>query len=195
MEKNNSQFNIVITGVGGQGLISLAQIISQAALDSGLDVKTSELHGLSQREGSVKVEVRFGKKVWSPLVMPGKADLVFALECQEALNALYYSSPKTVFLINDFSVPTLGKSVSQKQVIQILKKFSKSAELIPANKICQEKLGKSVTAGVFLLAYAVYKKLIPLKESSFISAVKTLPEKYQEINLKTLELARQYGKI
>ena len=61
-------FNIVITGVGGQGLITLLDVISKAAFNKGLDIKTSELHGLSQRGGSVSVYIRFGKKVYSPMI-------------------------------------------------------------------------------------------------------------------------------
>ena len=98
MQKKLDQFNIVIVGTGGQGLITLLQIIAEAALDSGLDIKTSELHGLSQRGGSVEVHIRFGKKVYSPMVPQGKADLIIALEMQEALKASFFAGPKTTFL-------------------------------------------------------------------------------------------------
>ena len=67
------QFNIVIVGTGGQGLITLLQIVAEAALRVGLDIRTSELHGLSQRGGSVEVHIRFGKKIYSPLIAQGKA--------------------------------------------------------------------------------------------------------------------------
>ena len=91
MKKNVKEFNIVIVGTGGQGLITLLEIISEAALSEGFDVKTSELHGLSQRGGSVEVHITFGKKVLSPLVSQGEANLIIALEIQEALKACYYS--------------------------------------------------------------------------------------------------------
>jgi len=69
MAKNLEQFNIVIAGTGGQGLITLLQVISEAAMAEGYDIRTSELHGLSQRGGSVEVHIRFGKKIYSPLVV------------------------------------------------------------------------------------------------------------------------------
>ena len=100
MPKTIDQFNIVIVGTGGQGLITLLQIIAEAALASGFDVKTSELHGLSQRGGSVEVHIRFGKKIYSPMVPQGKADLIVALEMQESLKASYFANRKTTFLIS-----------------------------------------------------------------------------------------------
>lgn len=88
---------MLIVGTGGQGLITLLQIISEAAKNEGYDVKTSELHGLSQRGGSVEVHIKFGKKVYSPLVRQGGANLVLGLEMQEILNGVYFANPKTNF--------------------------------------------------------------------------------------------------
>jgi indolepyruvate ferredoxin oxidoreductase beta subunit len=79
MKTGKQEFNMIINGVGGQGLITLLKIISEAALVEGKDIRTSELHGLSQRGGSVEVYIRFGKKIWSPLVEKGKADLILSL--------------------------------------------------------------------------------------------------------------------
>src|SRR4030042_4394517 len=101
MSKNIDQFNIVIKGVGGQGLITLLQIIAEAALSEGYSVRTSELHGLSQRGGSVEVHIRFGKKIYSPIVAQGKADLILGLEMQEGLRGAPFSNKKTKFLINN----------------------------------------------------------------------------------------------
>ena len=74
--KNN--FNIIISGIGGQGIITLTRILAEAALLQGLDVKTSELHGLSQRGGSVETHIRFGRNIFSPLVRQGSADLIIS---------------------------------------------------------------------------------------------------------------------
>jgi indolepyruvate ferredoxin oxidoreductase beta subunit len=74
-------FNLIVNGVGGQGVITLLTLIDEAAMADGYDVRSSELHGLSQRGGSVQTHVRFGKKVNSPLIENGKADLVISLEC------------------------------------------------------------------------------------------------------------------
>ena len=71
-------FNIVIAGTGGQGIITLISIINEAIFIDGYDIKSSELHGLSQRGGGVEAFIRFGKKVYSPLFSFGKADLVLS---------------------------------------------------------------------------------------------------------------------
>lgn len=75
--KNN--FNIIISGIGGQGVITLTRILAETAFLEGYDVKTSELHGLSQRGGSVETHIRFGKNIYSPLIMPSQVDLIIDL--------------------------------------------------------------------------------------------------------------------
>jgi indolepyruvate ferredoxin oxidoreductase beta subunit len=194
MKKGN--YNIIIVGLGGQGLITLTKILGEAALFEGLDVKTSELHGLSQRGGSVETSIRFGPKVYSPLVRQGGADLIISLEIQEVLKARYYSTKKsTIFLINDFFKPIPGaKSLSQKKILRELRRSSKKQILIPANRLCQEKLGKEVVAGVYLISLATFEKLIPLKPNSIFEGIKKIiPEKYLELNLKAHELAKDYN--
>lgn len=193
MSKKAEQFNMMIVGTGGQGLITLLQIISEAAVSEGHDIKTSELHGLSQRGGSVEVHIRFGKKIFSPMVAQGKADLVLALEEQEALNGLYFANPKTIFLINQFIVPIpLKKPLSEAEVLLQLKKKTKNIHLVPADKICQEKLGNSVVSGVYLISLATFNDFMPLSSLSIQKAIKKLmPERYLELNLKAFELAKK----
>lgn len=199
MKKDFGEFNIVIVGTGGQGLITLLEIISEAALQEGLDVKTSELHGLSQRGGSVEVHITFGKKVFSPLVSQGEANLIIALEAQEALKACYYASKKakTVFLANSFFIPIPGTTPKiSNQLLKEIQKFSPKAILIPASDICQKELGSSVVAGIYLLALVVFKKLLPLKPDSILKAIKEkIPEQYFELNKKAFELAKDYEQI
>ncbi len=162
----NKPFNIVIVGIGGQGLITLLKILAEAALIENYDVKTSELHGLSQRGGSVEVHIRLGKKVYSPLVPIAKANLILGLDSQEALNARYYANPKTSFLIN-------------------------APKAVDASKICEEKLGNKIVAGVYLLSLAVFKNLIPIKPDSLLKAIeKVVKPKYIELNKKAFNLAK-----
>ena len=191
MPNRLDQFNIVIKGVGGQGLITILQIIAEAALSEGHDVKTSELHGLSQRGGSVEVHIRFGKKIYSPLIAQGRADLIFGLEMQEALRGIYFASKKTNFLVNKQITPIpVGKPSSEKELLDIFKKYTKNVTLIPASDICREKLETDVVSGVYLLSLAVLKGLVPLKPNSIFKAIKKIiPEKYLELNLKTFNLA------
>ncbi|MDD2696602.1 MAG: 2-oxoacid:acceptor oxidoreductase family protein [Candidatus Pacebacteria bacterium] len=183
---------MVISGVGGQGLITLLQIIAQAAADEGYEVRTSELHGLSQRGGSVEVHIRFGKKIYSPIVSSAQANLILGLEMQEALKASYYAGSKTDFLINQFiQIIPLVKNLNEKEISDSLKKISKNINIIPADKICQEKLGNSVVAGIYLISWATFRKLIPIRPVAILNAIKKIiPEKYLELNVKAFELAR-----
>ena len=198
MTKKNKEFNIIIVGTGGQGLITLLKITAEAALAEGYNVKTSELHGLSQRGGSVGVHIRFGKKIHSPLVSKGKADLILGLEMQECLKATYFANRKTIFLINKYFIPILfQRPLPEKEIINILKKFSKNIFLVPATEICQKELKNKVIAGIYLLSLAVFKNLIPLSTRSILKAIKkTIPEKYFKLNKRAFKLAKQnYDKI
>lgn len=192
-KKNNmkKKFNIIISGTGGQGLITLLQIIAEAALIEGFDVKTSELHGLSQRGGSVETHLRFGKEIYSPLVAQGTADLILSLEISEALKMLSYASPKTVFVVNKNLISYPG-GFEEKEIIQKIKNFGKRSKyIIPASEICQKELGEEVVSGIYLLSYAIHKNLIPLKPDSILKGIsKVVPEKYLDLNKKAFEIAK-----
>jgi len=187
-----NQFNMLIVGVGGQGLITLLQIISEAALQEGCDVKTSELHGLSQRGGSVEVHIRFGKKVDSPMIARGSADLVLGLEEQEILNGIAFANPKTSFLINQSIIPVpLQKVLTETEILNQLKKISKNIILVPTDQICKEKLGNRVVSGVYLISLAAFKKLIPLSPESIQNAIKKIiPAQFLELNLRAFDLSK-----
>ena len=197
MAQKINQFNIVICGVGGQGLITLTKILAKAALGENYEARTSELHGLSQRGGSVETHIRFGKKIYSPLVRQGGANLIISIEAQESLKACDYASIKTgtVFLVNEFLAPIIGqKTISIKEISKNLKKFSKKTILIPATEIAKKELGNPVLAGIYLLGLASFKNLLPLKSSSILKAVKEIvPEKYFNLNKKTFELAKKHA--
>jgi indolepyruvate ferredoxin oxidoreductase beta subunit len=95
-----STTNILIVGVGGQGIVLAGDVISQAALLAGYDVKASEVHGMSQRGGSVVSEVRFGEHVYSPLIPPPGADFLLAFELLEGVRGLARLRPDGVALVN-----------------------------------------------------------------------------------------------
>src|SRR3989344_1242109 len=115
----DNNFNLIVKGVGGQGIITLVAIIDQAALLGGFDVKSSELHGLSQREGSVEAHVKFGKKVYSPLVYKGQANLIIGQELSEGLRSVDLAGQQTNLLINNFFSPFIG-SISQQEILKEL---------------------------------------------------------------------------
>jgi indolepyruvate ferredoxin oxidoreductase beta subunit len=94
--------NVLIVGVGGQGILLASEVLSEVALISGLDVKKSEVHGMSQRGGAVNSHVRFGPKVHSPIIPSGQADFVVALEKLEGLRAVDQLADGGKLLVNDF---------------------------------------------------------------------------------------------
>ena len=190
MEKN---FNLFINGVGGQGILTLLQIIAESALIEGHDVKTSELHGLSQRGGSVAVHIRFGQNIYSPLVKQRGADLIISLEAQEPLRGCHFASQKTTFLINDSFIPIPNQKIKTKEeILKEIKKFSKKIFFISASEICKKEVGTEITAGIFLLSFASFNDLIPLKPNSILKAIKkVIPKKYLDLNIKTFELGKK----
>lgn len=186
-------FNVVIVGTGGQGLITLLEILSDAAIKAGLDAKTSELHGLSQRGGSVEVHIKFGKKVFSPLVEKSKADLIVGLEMQECLKAGYFAGPGTTYLINKNITAIPGATpLTEEEIVKSLRTFTKNIEVVDANGICQKELGTNVVSGIYLLCLAAFKKMIPLAPETMLEAIKSsVAPKHLDLNIKTFELAKK----
>lgn len=190
------EFNIVLTGVGGQGVLTLGMIIAEAALRQGYDVRTTELHGLAQRGGSIPFHIRFGKKMYTPLVLEGEADLIMSLEPLESLRSCYYGSKqnKTKFLIDNdpivpLSVSVLGeKYPSIEEIKNNLKDFSEKVIILNASEIVKKETGSEIAANIYLLGYAIGKKLIPLKEKFILRAMAEISPKYFETNKKVFEL-------
>ncbi|MDH5507872.1 MAG: 2-oxoacid:acceptor oxidoreductase family protein, partial [Anaerolineae bacterium] len=97
--------NLMFAGVGGQGSLLIAELTSLAATHAGYDIKQTEVHGVSQRGGSVETHVRFGDKVYSPVVTPGEAHAVLALEKLEALRFAHFVNPESgTILVNDYEI-------------------------------------------------------------------------------------------
>ena len=191
MKKTKSScIEILFAGFGGQGLITLIDIAVNAAFINGYDAKSSELHGLSQRGGAVATFLSFGKKVYSPLFKKAGANLIIGLELLEGLRACDFANSKTKILVNDYFSPFLGITPKD-EILKNLRAIGKdNFNLVEASEICKEKLEKEVLAGMYLLGYAVNKKLIPIKPESVVKAIKeVIPEKYQEINIKAFKLA------
>jgi len=182
-------FNLILSGVGGQGIITLLQVIDEAAFVEGFEVRSSELHGLSQRGGSVEAHVRFGKKVNSPMVSNGQADLIIALESLEGLRESAKAGKQTKIIVNKYSLPFLN-SLTAEAIEKKLQDSKKDFVLVPASETCKNKLQNEVVCTLYMLGYAVSKNLIPLKKESVLRAIKNvIPEKYLDLNINAFELA------
>lgn len=194
------EFNIVLTGVGGQGVLTLGMIIAEVALKQGYDVRTTELHGLAQRGGSIPIHVRFGKKMYTPLVLEGEADVIISLEPLEALRSCYYGSKqhKTIFLIDNDPVVPLSVSVlgekypSTREITNSLEDFSERIVILNASEIVKKETGSEIAANIYLLGYAIARNLIPLKEKSILQVMSEVAPKYFDTNKRIFELGMKH---
>ena len=92
--------NVLMVGVGGQGIIWASDVLAEVALSSGFDVKKSEIHGMSQRGGAVVSHIRIGEKIYSPIISEGNADIIVSFEKMEFLRYLTYANKKTILILN-----------------------------------------------------------------------------------------------
>ena len=185
--------NIIFTGVGGQGILLASEIISKAAVQAGYDVKKSEIHGMSQRGGSVNSHVRFGEKIYSPLVMKGSCDLLLAFEKLEALRMADFVKEEGTIIVNDQrinpSTVISGAAIYPENIEEILNTRFKSVTFIDALKIA-EAAGNPRTANTALLGAASKVLNIPLEiwKNAILSNV---PERAIEVNLKAFRMGLQ----
>ncbi len=187
-------FNIVLVGVGGQGVILASKVISQAALKAGLDVKQSEVHGMSQRGGSVISHVRIGKKVYSPLVTEGEADVVLAFEKLEALRYAHWanSNGKIIYADTKINPSTVVAGLSEypTDVDEQLQDLPCEVIKIPAQNLAKQ--AGNVRAVNTVLVGALSNLISEISEDTWKEVIKTsVPPKVIDVNLKAFELGRQ----
>ena len=175
--------NIMIVGVGGQGTLLTSRIIGKAAMNMGLDVKISEVHGMAQRGGSVVTFVRFGEAVCEPVVEEGQADVIIAFERLEALRYAHFLKKDGVLVVNDCRIDPMTVVIGAKQypenILETLKN-EHSVYAIDAQKIALE-LGNSKVLNSVVLGYAA--SFIGFDKEEWLKTVeKTVPPKTVEIN-------------
>lgn len=133
--------SLLLVGVGGQGTILTSKILTEGLLRLGYDVKMSEIHGMAQRGGSVNTQIRFGEKVYSPMITSGEADVLVAFEKVEGIRYLNYLKPGGTLIVNDYeiySLPVLtGNEKYPKRVIEKLGQSVKNIVIIKAAEIAQ----------------------------------------------------------
>ena len=178
----------MIVGVGGQGTLLTSRIIGKTALEMGNDVKISEVHGMAQRGGSVVTFVRYGEKVWEPVVEEGTADVIIAFERLEAMRYAHYLKKDGVLVVNDCRIDPMTVVIGAKQypenIIETLKQ-THNVYAIDGQKIAKE-LGNSKVLNSVVLGYAA--KHIGFEKEAFIDMVKkTVPAKTIELNVKAFE--------
>ena len=181
--------NIMIVGVGGQGTLLTSRIIGKAAMNMGLDVKISEVHGMAQRGGSVVTFVRFGEAVCEPVVEEGQADVIIAFERLEALRYSHFLKKDGVLVVNDCRIDPMTVVIGAKEYPEgILEglKAEHAVYSIDGQRIALE-LGNSKVLNSVVLGYAA--AFIGFDKEIWLDTVeKTVPQKTVEINKKAFTL-------
>ena len=149
--------NILLVGVGGQGTILASKILSNGLVSAGYDVKMSAVHGMAQRGGSVSTQVRYGKKVYSPIIGKGQADILVSFETMEALRWLEYLAPTGKVVVNDYQIPSapilMGKREYPAGVLELLKEKADTTVICAAQ--IAERLGNAKAMNVVLFGALV----------------------------------------
>jgi len=186
------KLDIVIVGVGGQGILTSSAILAKAAMKSGINVLTSEVHGMAQRGGSVEVHVRMGD-VLSPLIPLGDADVMIALEPSEALRYTKYLNEDSVVIMNTKPIVPITVTLGAFEyppldtIIDKLNEITPNVYPVKASEIA-EKLGAIQATNVVVLGMLAKLIDLPFSYEELERAVMdVLPPKLHDINLKALK--------
>jgi indolepyruvate ferredoxin oxidoreductase beta subunit len=186
--------SILIVGVGGQGTLLTSRVLGRLALSAGYDVKMSEVHGMAQRGGSVMTHVRYGEKVFSPLIEPGGADVVLSFEKMEALRWAHYLKPGGVMVVNDQEIDPMPVITGVEEYPQDIweRLENRNAEIIPVEGLAAAMaLGNMrVTNTVLLGALSMY--LDEFDMEAWKKAIEsTVPPHTVKVNMEAFHRGRE----
>ena len=188
----NNIFNISLVGVGGQGTLLTSEVLSRAAANAGFDVKKSEIHGMAQRGGSVISMVRFGPRVFSPIIPDGASNVLVSFEKMEALRWRHLLAPDGMALVNDLEIIPVTVSSGQQPGVpeqtQKLRDTYPKLLLLDAQALAGE--AGNVRAANIALCGAL-SALLPFDPECWREAIRSrVPEKLLAVNLKAFDLGR-----
>ena len=186
--------NIMIVGVGGQGTLLASKLLGKLLLSKGYDVKVSEVHGMSQRGGSVVTYVRYGDKVYSPVIDKGEADVIVSFEMLEAARWVQYLKQDGVIITNTQQVNPMpvitGAQEYPEELAQKIKSLGIKLDALDALSLA-EQAGSSKAVNIVLMGRL--SKLFDFTESEWLTAIEqSVPEKFLELNKKAFRLGREY---
>lgn len=181
----------LLVGVGGQGAILTAKVLVAGLMQAGYDVKMSEVHGMSQRGGSVSTQVHWGDKVYSPVIGPGAADIVVAFEKMEAVRYANFLKPGGVAVINDYEMPssTVAAGLCQypQGCLEAMKAHFKCYTLNAAQIALD--LGSAKCMNIVL--FGAMTRALHMDDIDWESVIRdTVPPKFLELNLKAFRAGR-----
>ena len=181
--------NIMIVGVGGQGTLLASRILGNTVINEGYDVKVSEVHGMSQRGGSVVTYVKYGEKIYSPIVDRGEADIILAFEMLEAYRALPYLKKGGKMIVNTQSIDPMPVIIGAMEYPENIKeKLADKIDLLPVDALgLAKEAGNAKAVNVVLIG--VMAKLTDIPYENWIETIKTtVPPKFLDVNLKAFDL-------
>lgn len=181
--------NIMIVGVGGQGTLLASRILGNVIISEGYDIKLSEVHGMSQRGGSVVTYVKYDEKVYSPIIDKGEADVILAFEMLEAYRALPYLKKGGKIIANNQMINPMPVIIGAMEYPKDIEK--KMSELVDLECFDAASLAKEAgnIKAVNVVLIGVLAKTTDIEYSKWIEAIKnTVPAKLLDVNLKAFDL-------
>lgn len=188
----NNGKDVLIVGVGGQGVLLASEILSSAAMEANFDAKKSEVHGMAQRGGVVSSHVRFGKKIYSPLIKEAEADVILSFEMAEAQRWVHFLKSGGTLIVNDYKlVPPIASLKGfdyPEDPISVVKDRVDNVKLVNAEKIAME-LGNSKLVNTILLG--TLSVSIDIPKSIWEKVIKErVPKGTEELNIKAFSAGR-----
>ena len=193
--------NLIVAGTGGQGIVLLSRVLGESSIEAKLKVRIGEIHGVSQRGGSVLSFIRLGPSVYSSTVPIGTANILIGLEPTEALRSLHYMSPHGFVLLN--SRPVLPNSVKTgdfkypeiEEIVSVIKSVVKNVAYTDATQNAINA-GSASVMNIFMIGALVGFKYLPLSKSTVMEVIKRLiPEKSLKTNLKAFSSGIEFANI
>ena len=188
--------NIMIVGVGGQGTLLASKVLGRMLLSQGYDVKVSEVHGMSQRGGSVVTYVRYGSKVYSPVIDKGEADIILSFELLEAARWVEFLRPEGVIITNSQQINPMPVIMGAAEYPQSLEEKIRAAglriEAIDALSLAREA---GTPRAVNLVLMGMLSRRFDFPEQGWMEVIeKTVPAKFLDINRQAFLLGRRANK-
>jgi indolepyruvate ferredoxin oxidoreductase beta subunit len=187
--------DLLVAGVGGQGVVLASDIIGETALAAGYDVKKTDTLGMAQRGGSVVSHVRLASRVWSPLIIEGEVDLLLAFEKLEAARWSHYLCPGGIAIVNNYEQPPLSVSLGQEkyptddEIASTLKRLTDRFYFVDGTARVRE-LGNIRTLNIYMLG--CFSVFAPLDIDVWKESIsRRMPENIREINLTAFEKGRK----
>jgi len=194
------EYNILLAGVGGQGILLAAEALGTAASNEGFNVRVSEIHGMAQRGGAVTSAVRIGEDVRAPTMLEGRADVILGFEPLETLRNLHYCSDRTIVIMSTTQVPPTelaakgAKYPSIDVVAEKIRRFTGRLVIVEADQIAQ-KAGSRQAQNSALLGVLASVADLPMKTDGLIQALRELvPQKHVDVNMRAFRLGLDEGR-